>query len=81
MTKTTEPGYVNRNGQMNLGRTDPPRAGTDHNQKIYVMRCPVCERNYGVNGSDIHHRRCPIHDKSKPGLPLTGDEKLLQKPV
>ena len=77
MSDTTEPGYVNRNGQTNLGRTNPPRVGTDHNQFIYVMRCPVCHHNYGVNGSDIFQRKCPIHQKGTKGLPLTDEEQSL----
>lgn len=71
---TTDGGYVNRNGQMNLGRTEPPRAGTDHRQVVYVMRCLDGQHNYGVNGSDIWHRRCPAHQGGKPGLYLTPGE-------
>ena len=78
MSITTEPGYVNRNGQINLGRTDPPRAGTDHNQKVYILRCPECQRNYGVNGSDIFQRKCPFHQGGAPGLPLTDAELSLE---
>ena len=44
---STDDGYVNRNGQINLGRTNPPRAGTDHRQVVYVMHCPYCKENYG----------------------------------
>lgn len=73
--KTTEPGYVNRNGQINLGRTNPPRPGNDAGQSIYVMRCPKCGHNYGVNGSDIWQRRCPKHGGGQPGLPLTPAEE------
>ena len=71
---STDPGFVNRNGQINLGRTDPPRPGTDHVQTIYGMRCPDCKKNYGVNGSDIHLRKCPFHDGGAEGLPLTEAE-------
>lgn len=67
---TTVAGFQNRNDQINLGRTNPPRPGTDHGQVIYVMHCPKCKQNYGANGSDIWQRRCPIHDKGAPGLPL-----------
>ena len=75
--KTTDPGYTNRNGQINLGRTDPPRPGTDRGQSIYVLRCPSCSRNYGANGTDIWQRRCPFHDGGKPGLLLTPAEHML----
>jgi hypothetical protein len=67
MTKgTTELGYVNRNDQMVLRKTDEP--GTDHLQKVYVLRCLECEHEYGVNGSDIHIRRCPACAGGRPGL-------------
>jgi hypothetical protein len=80
MAKTTEPGYVNRNGQMNLGRTDPPRAGTDFNQYVYVLRCLECPRNYGVNGAAIFERKCPFHQGGAPGLQLTDEELKLDRP-
>ena len=69
----TDPGSVNRNDQMNLGPTNPLRRGSDHGQYVYVMHCPVCERNYGANGSDIWQRKCPFHKlgprrgKGRPG--------------
>jgi hypothetical protein len=64
--KTTEPGYVNANGQTVVRRTD--HAGTDHLQVVYVLRCGQCQREYGANGSDIARRRCPFHDGGAPGL-------------
>lgn len=63
---TTEVGYVNRNDQVVLRKTDEP--GTDHLQKVYVLRCLECEHEYGANGSDIHARRCPACDGGRPGL-------------
>ena len=79
---STEPGYVNRNGQINLGRTNPRRRGSDHLQYVYVMHCPVCVYNYGANGSDIHLRLCPNHWQDgrigMPGEPLQGDEWALR---
>jgi hypothetical protein len=55
--KTTEKGYVNRNGQEVLRGTD--LAGNDHNQVVYVLKCQACGNRYGANGSDIWQRRCP----------------------
>ena len=74
MGKTTIRGYENGNGQANLGSTEPPRAGNDHLQFVYVMHCPLCVRNYGANGSDIWQRKCPFHQGGMPGLELTDDE-------
>jgi hypothetical protein len=63
---TTRRGYVNRNGQVVIRNTRLP--GTDHGQTVYQMGCSVCGHVYGANGSDIHLRRCPLHDRGAPGL-------------
>jgi hypothetical protein len=65
-TKTTEPGYVNRNGQTVVRRTD--KAGTDHGQTVYVLRCRECGHEYGANGTDIFQRKCPKCGGGRPGL-------------
>ena len=69
MPMTTRPGFENRNQQTVIRATD--LAGTDHLQRIYVLRCGICHREYGANGSDIHIRRCPFCQGGKPGLPRT----------
>ncbi len=63
--KSTIVGYKNQNGQVVVRKTD--HLGTDHNQRVYVLRCH-CGHEYGANGSDIHHRRCPKHDGGAKGL-------------
>jgi hypothetical protein len=63
---TTEIGYRNRNSQVVVRPTD--LAGTDHNQKIYVLRCDRCGFEYGANGSDIFERKCPSCQQGQPGL-------------
>lgn len=68
MPKTTHPGYVNRNGQKVIRRTDVP--GNDHMQMTYVLQCRKCGNEYGANGSDIWQRRCPSCDRGAPGLPI-----------
>lgn len=65
--KTTAPGYENRNRQVVVRPTS--LSGTDHLQKVYVLRCGGCGREYGSNGSDIHQRKCPYCQGGKPGLP------------
>ena len=64
--KTTDPGFVNANGQVVVRATGLP--GTDHLQRIYVLRCTSCRHEYGANGSDIHERKCPNCQGGKPGL-------------
>ena len=65
--KTTAPGYENRNRQVVVRPTN--LSGTDHLQKVYVLRCGACGREYGANGSDIYQRKCPYCQDGKPGLP------------
>jgi hypothetical protein len=66
---TTKVGYENRNGQIVVRATD--KLGTDFGQKVYVLRCRYCAKEYGANGTDIHSRRCPYdkHGDSKLGRP------------
>ncbi|MBT9685822.1 hypothetical protein [Pseudoflavonifractor sp. MCC625] len=54
---TTITGYINKNEQQNLGKTDLD--GTDFAQKLYLMRCLRCGHTYKANGSDIHLKKCP----------------------
>ena len=63
---TTERGLVNRNGQVVVRATR--LSGTDYGQSMYVLRCPTCDKEHGVNGSDIFQRRCPYHQGGAPGL-------------
>ena len=65
-TQTTVPGYVNKNGQKVLRKTD--ELGNDHNQRVYVLECGNCSNEYGANGSDIWLRRCPACQGGTPGL-------------
>ena len=47
----------------------PGLPGTDHLQRIYVLRCDHCGYEYGANGSDAHERKCPRCQGGRPGLP------------
>jgi hypothetical protein len=60
-------GVVNRNGQRCMGHRGVE--GTDHEQFACKAECTVCGYVYGANGSDMHERRCPMHDGGKPGIP------------
>lgn len=66
MPFSTRVGYVNPNGQQVLGPTG--QVGTDHGQKIYVLKCQTCAHEYGANGSDIAIRRCPACDGGVAGF-------------
>ncbi len=65
---TTDIGYRNVNGQVVERSTGLP--GTDHNQKVYALRCERCSTVYGANGSDIHRRLCPNCGGGRPGLAI-----------
>jgi hypothetical protein len=67
---TTDVGYQNRNGQVVVHRTE--LKGTDHGQRVYVLRCSQCKREYGSNGSDIFQRLCPFHPNSNGKTGHTG---------
>ena len=67
---TTKAGYINENGQKNLGRIEPPRVGTDHDQYIHVINCTRCGVIYGSNGSDIFQRKCPKCQRGAKGPKL-----------
>lgn len=62
--KSTDAGYVNKNNQKNIGRTDEP--GTDNEQWFYEMECLNCGHKYKANGSDIWQRKCPNCQGGKP---------------
>ncbi|MGI6684765.1 MAG: hypothetical protein ACOX47_04630 [Bacillota bacterium] len=62
--KTTEPGYINKNNQKNIGKTD--ELGTDYLQWFYLMECQNCNYIYKANGSDIWQRKCPKCQNGRP---------------
>lgn len=55
---STAVGFVNKNNQRNLGRTNI--RGTDYGQWLYNMQCENCLHEYQANGSDIHLKKCPM---------------------
>jgi hypothetical protein len=64
----TVPGYRNDDGQVVVARTI--RTGDDPTQRVFVMRCSVCNREYGTYGFEIPHRCCPNCQDGPPGLPI-----------
>jgi hypothetical protein len=53
---TTTPGFVNLHGQEVMRNTG--KAGTDHGQYVYELKCQHCGNRYGSNGSDNFQRKC-----------------------
>lgn len=62
--KTTDPGYINRNNQMNHGRKE--KSDNHYNQWFYEMECLDCGHRYNANGSDIWLRKCPKCQNGRP---------------
>lgn len=56
-TKSTTPGYINKNNQKNLGKTDTH--GSGNQQWFYQLQCLDCDHLYYANGHDIWLRKCP----------------------
>ncbi|MUK51511.1 hypothetical protein [Aliivibrio fischeri] len=67
-TNTTRIGYINKNNQLNNGTRGIK--GTDHCQVAYKMKClsPSCLYEYGANGTDVFHRKCPKCQNGNPGI-------------
>ena len=63
---TTDAGYINRNRQKVIRRTD--LRGSDFGQYVYEMQCAACGHKYGANGSDIWQRKCPSCQGGARGL-------------
>ena len=58
--RSTDPGYVNGNGQIVVARTGFP-SESRQGQIVYRMRCGACGFQYGSTGIDIAKRLCPRH--------------------
>lgn len=56
MKSSTDIGYVNKHGQINLGATGKPGSS---NQKEYKLQCREGHQ-YVANGANISVKRCPI---------------------
>jgi hypothetical protein len=63
---TTTAGYKNPNRQVVLRQTN--LSGNLAGQRLYVLMCGDCGREYGANGCDIHLRKCPGCMDGQPGL-------------
>jgi len=63
----TRIGYRNPDGQEIVRKTD---AGGPQGQRIFVLRCTVCDHQYGVYGFDADTRRCPRCQDGPAGLPI-----------
>ena len=62
--KSTDPGYINKNNQKNLGYRGISE--THYNQKFFEMECLDCGHKYMANGCDVWLRTCPSCGENKP---------------
>jgi hypothetical protein len=60
-------GFRNRDGQEVIRKTE--RDGTAPGQRVFILRCTVCDHEYGADGCDIYDRLCPQCQDGPPGLP------------
>lgn len=67
--RSTDPGYVNANGQMVVARTGF-RSELRDGQVVYRMRCGPCGFEYGSAGIDVAKRLCPRHQGGVKGEAL-----------
>lgn len=61
-------GDTNRNSQQLLRVTD--ERGTDHNARVWILKCADCLNVYGSNSTDAFERKCPKCQGGKAGLPV-----------
>ena len=66
LAQVMNPGDLNHNSQRVLRFTHAP--GTDHDSKIWVLRCGQCNHIYGCNSTDAWERKCPQCQQGRPGL-------------
>jgi putative restriction endonuclease len=77
-------GDTNKNGQQLLRLTE--ERGTDHNSRIWILKCLSCLKVYGSNSTDAWERKCPKCQSGAEGLSIpteqhdvnwTNDEHIL----
>lgn len=74
--RSTDPGYVNPNGQVVVARTGF-RSELREGQVVYRMRCGHCGFEYGSAGIDVAKRRCPRHQGGVRGEALRAESAQL----
>lgn len=60
-------GFCNRDGQQVIRKTE--REGSAPGQRVFILRCTVCDHEYGADGCDIYDRLCPKCQDGPPGVP------------
>ena len=63
-----KPGERNRNAQQILRITEA--RGTDHNARVWILKCGACGHIYGCNSTDVFERKCPACQRGKAGLEI-----------
>jgi putative restriction endonuclease len=66
-----KPGDINRNDQQILRLTK--ERGTDHQARVWVLKCLQCLNIYGSNSTDAWERKCPACQKGNAGLDVPVD--------
>ena len=61
-------GDINQKSQQLLRLTG--ERGTDHNARVWVLKCLKCMNIYGSNSTDAWERKCPKCQNGHSGLPI-----------
>ena len=61
-------GFRNREGQQVIRKTE--REGSVPGQRVFILRCTVCNHEYGTDGCHIYDRLCPKCQDGPPGVPI-----------
>src|SRR6266850_952079 len=66
-----QPGDINPNKQQFLRKTS--ERGSDHNARVWILKCCRCSQIYGCNSTDAFERKCPKCQRGQPGLPVPAE--------
>jgi hypothetical protein len=59
--------FINRNAQQVIRAIQ--LSETDHRDRVYVLRCGHCGKEYATNGAEVWERLCPFCQGGAAGLP------------
>jgi putative restriction endonuclease len=67
------PGDINPNNQELIRLTE--KEGTDHNARVWVLKCRKCGSLYGANSTDGWERKCPECQGGEAGLEIPSERE------
>ena len=61
--------FINRNAQQVIRAIQ--LSETDHRDRVYVLRCGHCGKEYAANGAEVWERLCPFCQGGAASPPVT----------